>query len=128
MSLFRDAVCPLVGRLLLSVIFATSAISKMFGWSGNVEYVHSKGLPMVTLLLAAALVIELVGSLSLITGYHARTAALVMFFYLIVVTAFLHRFMSTYFQKNLVIMGGLLMVAAYCPGRVALGHTPSSRG
>jgi len=122
MAVFRGAVFPLVGRLLLSVIFATSAISKMFGWSGNVGYMHSKGLPMVTLLLAVALVIELIGSLSLITGYYSRTAALVMFFYLIVVTAFLHRFMSTDFQKKLGIMGGLLMVAAYGPGRVALGQ------
>lgn len=120
MSVFRDAVFPLLGRLLLSVIFATSAISKMFGWSGNVDYVRSKGLPMVTLLVAAALAIELIGSLSLITGYYARTAALVMFFYLIVVTAFLHRFMSTDFQKNLGIMGGLLMIAACGPGRLAL--------
>ena len=124
MSVFRDAVLPLAGRLLLSVIFATSAISKMFSWQGNVDYVHSKGLPMVSLLLAAALVIELLGSLSLITGYYARTSSLVMFFYLIVVTAFLHRFMSTDFQKNLGIMGGLLMVAACGPGRLALGHAP----
>ena len=127
MSIFRDAVFPLVGRLLLSVIFATSAISKMFSWSVNVDYVHSKGLPMVTLLLAAALVIELLGSLSLITGYFSRTASLVMLFYLIVVTTFLHRFMSTDFQKNLGIMGGLLLLAACGPGTLALGNRQGSR-
>jgi putative oxidoreductase len=119
-TLLTQGAVPLIGRLLLSVIFATSAISKSFGWAGNVEYMSSKHLPLIPLLLAAALLIEALGSLCLITGFAARPAATVMFLYMIPVT-FLHDFMGTQFQKNLGIMGGLLMVASFGPGRFALG-------
>ena len=82
----------------------------------------------IPVLLAAALVIEGLGSLCLITGFAARAAATVMFLYLIPVTFLLHEFMSTNFQKNLGIMGGLLMIAAYGPGRLALAarRSPSA--
>jgi putative oxidoreductase len=119
-TLLTQGAVPLIGRLLLSVIFFTSAISKSFGWAGNVEYMSSKHLPLIPLLLAAALLIEALGSLCLITGFAARLAATVMFLYMIPVT-FLHDFMGTQFQKNLGIMGGLLMVASFGPGRFALG-------
>jgi uncharacterized membrane protein YphA (DoxX/SURF4 family) len=37
--------CPLLARLLLSVIFVTSTINKFFGWSDKVPYVATQ-LPM----------------------------------------------------------------------------------
>jgi putative oxidoreductase len=120
MSVFRDGVLPLIARLLISTIFVTSAISKSFGWEGNVQYMTSKHLTHVTTLLVAALIIEALGSLNLIFGFGARIAASVMFLYLIPVTVLLHDFMSTQFEKNLGIMGGLLMIAAYGPGRISL--------
>ena len=125
-TLLTQGAVPLIGRLLLSVIFATSAISKSFGWAGNVEYMSSKHLPLIPILLAAALLIEALGSLCLITGFAARLAATVMFLYMIPVT-FLHDFMGTQFQKNLGIMGGLLMVASFGPGRFALSAAYASR-
>lgn len=115
-----EGVLPLLARLLLSVIFVTSTLSKLFSWNGNVDYMTSKHLPMIPVLLAAALAIEGLGSLCLITGVAARAAATVLFLYLIPVTLLLHDFMSTNFEKNLGIMGGLLMIAAYGPGRFAL--------
>jgi putative oxidoreductase len=88
---------------------------------------------MIPLLLGTALVIEVVGSLCLLTGFQARAAAGVMFVYLGIVTFRLHDFWNianpmaaggtqTQFFKNLGMMGGLLMIAAYGPGRWALGH------
>ena len=120
-------VLPLFARLLLSVIFVTSAISKSFGWAGNVEYMSSRHLPLISLLLAAALLIEALGSLCLILGLASRIAATVMFLYMIPVTFVLHDFMGTQFQKNLGIMGGLLMIAAFGPGRFALSTAYASR-
>src|SRR6266404_6103096 len=119
-TFFTQGVIPLIGRLLLSVIFSTSAISKSFSWPGNVEYMSAKHLPLIPVLLAAALLIEALGSLCLITGFASRLAATVMFLYMIPVTFLLHDFMGTQFQKNLGIMGGLLMVASFGPGRFAL--------
>jgi len=119
MDLLTQAILPLLGRLLLSVIFVTSAISKSFSWDSNVEYMTSKHMPLIPVLLVAALLVEGLGSLCLIAGFAARLAATVMFLYMIPVTL-LHGFMSTHFQKNLGIMGGLLMIAAFGPGRLAV--------
>ena len=117
-----DGVLPLLARWLISVIFVTSVLSKIFSWGGNIEYMRSKGSPAISILLAGALLIEGAGSLCLISGLFARRAALIMFLYMIPVTAFFHDFMSVNFQKNLGIMGGLLMIAAHGPGRFALGQ------
>ena len=120
MPTFTQGAIALLARWLISIIFVTSAYSKMFGWSANIEYMNSKHMPSAALLLAAALVVEAAGSFCLITGLGARIAATVMFCYMIPVTFLLHEFMSVNFQKNLGIMGGLLMIAAFGPGRIAL--------
>ena len=120
MPTFTQGAISLLARWLISFIFVTSAYSKIFGWSANVEYMHSKHMPAAAALLAGALVVEAAGSFCLITGFAARIAATVMFFYMIPVTFLLHEFMSVNFQKNLGIMGSLLMIAAFGPGRIAL--------
>ena len=125
-------VVPLLGRLMMMYIFATSGIGKIFGWSGNVAYMSTRHLPMIPVLLAIALVIEVGGSISLITGYQARIAAFVMFWYTTAVTLIFHNYWAanqamagmqeTHFRKNLAIMGGLLMLAYNGPGRWAIGN------
>ena len=72
------AVVPLLGRLMMTYIFATSGIGKIFGWCGNVAYISTRHLPMIPALLAA-MVAEVAGSACLVTGYQARIAAFVMF-------------------------------------------------
>ena len=130
MPTFTQGAISLLARWLISIIFVTSAYSKLFGWSANVEYMHSKHMPAAAFLLAAALVVETAGSFCLITGLGARIAATVMFFYMIPVTFLLHEFMSVNFQKNLGIMGGLLMITAFGPGKIAfeprVASTPAS--
>jgi putative oxidoreductase len=123
-------VIPLLGRLMMTYIFATSGIAKVFGWSGNVAYMSTRHLPLIPVLLAAAMVIELAGSVCLVTGYQARIAAFVMFWYTTAVTVLFHNYWAagaamgqeTQFRKNLAIMGGLLMLAYSGPGKWALGQ------
>lgn len=122
---------PLLGRLLITYIFATSGIAKIFSWSDNVAYMSTRHLPMIPVLLAFAALIELAGSASLVTGYQARIAAFVMFWYLTAVTILFHNYWAatsmvaamqeTHFRKNLAVMGGLLMLAHCGPGKWALG-------
>lgn len=112
-------------------IFVTSGIAKVFGWEGNIQYMSTRHLSMIPLLLAVAAIIELGGSICLITGYQARLAAFVMFLYMIAVTLLFHNYWAasgnlagaqeTHFRKNLAIMGGLLMLAYSGPGRYSLG-------
>lgn len=129
-------VVPFVGRFMMTYIFATSGIAKIFGWSGNVAYMSTRHLPMIPVLLAAALVIEVAGSVCLVTGYQARIAAFVMFWYTTAVTVLFHSYWAastamagiqeTHFRKNLAIMGGLLMLAYSGPGKWTLGRRTNS--
>jgi putative oxidoreductase len=125
---------PLLGRLLITYIFFTSGIGKIFSWSDNVAYMNTRRLPLIPVLLLAATVVEVAGSVSLVTGYQARVAAFMMFWYTTAVTILFHNYWAatsmmagmqeTHFRKNLAIMGGLLMLAYCGPGKWALGtHT-----
>lgn len=129
MNLQHPAVAFL-GRLLITYIFATSGLAKILDWSGNVSYMSTRHLPMIPVLLAIALVIEVGGSICLVTGLYARIAAFIMFLYLTVVTVLFHNYWAfsgmlagtqeTHFRKNLAIMGGLLMIAAQGAGQWSL--------
>ena len=129
-------VVPFLGRLMISYIFVTSGIAKVFSWSGNVTYMSTRHLPLIPMLLAAATVIELAGSVCLVTGYGARIAAFVMFLYTTAVTVLFHNYWAssdmmaamqeTHFRKNLAIMGGLLVLAYSGPGKWALGRRTDS--
>jgi putative oxidoreductase len=122
----RFGLLPLVARLLVTPEFLVAVRGKTFGWSGQAAYMQSKGMTMIVPLLAMALVIEAVGSLCLITGYRARTAAAVMFVYLGIVSVRLHAFWNQTgnsaamnqqaFLRNLGMMGCLLMISVYGPG------------
>jgi putative oxidoreductase len=136
MMILDHPVVPLLGRLRMAYIFATSGIGKVFGRSGNVAYMSTRHLPLIPVLLAIAMVTELAGSACLVTGYHARIAAFVMFWYTTAVTVLFHNYWAssemmaamqeTHFRKNLAIMGGLLMLAYSGPGKWALGRRGSS--
>ncbi len=89
-------------------------------------------------MLGGALVIEFGGALCLISGYQARIAGFVMAVYLTTVTLIFHNYwmitnemaravMFMHFQKNLGLIGGLLMVAALGPGTFALGNKREPR-
>ena len=132
----RTAILALLGRILLSVIFLTSAYSKILGWEGNVAYVATKHITnplLVSLMLGGAAVIELGGALCLLTGFQTRIAGIAMVLYLTAVNVIFHNFWAlsgnsaginlTHFEMNLAIMGGLLVVAAFGPGKFALGKS-----
>lgn len=127
--LFGDAVVPLSARLFICAIFVQGALGKILGWSGQAAYMQSHHLPgqLIPTMLGIALVIEAAGVLCLLLGWQARAAAFVMCVYLGFVSVLLHNFwaaqgmaaggMQTQFLKNIGIMGGLLMIAAYGPGK-----------
>jgi putative oxidoreductase len=122
---------PFTARLLICAIFVRGAFGKIMGWSGQAEYMASHGMRFIPPLLAAALAVEVLGVIALLTGFQARAAAFVMFVYLGIVSVMLHNFWAlsgmsaganqTAFLKNVGIMGGLLMISACGPGRWALG-------
>ena len=116
---------PLVGRILLALIFLKSGIGKIGGFAGTAGYMASKGLPMVEVLLAITIVIELAASAMIIAGFKARLGATALLLWMIPVTVIFHNFWAVpgeinMFMKNLAIMGGLLLIMAHGSGPMSI--------
>lgn len=124
---------PLLGRILLALIFIFAGFHKITGFEGTAGYMASHGLPMPQVLLAATIVIELVGGLMILLGWQARLAAAAIFLFLIPTTLTFHAFWNVnpadgmalqnqmnHFMKNLAIMGGMLYIVAYSSGPFSL--------
>jgi putative oxidoreductase len=126
----RSDALALVGRVLLGVIFVLSGFQKLMGFSGTISAIAGKGLPMPEVLAAATVAIELGAGLLLLLGLKARWAAALLFLFIIPVSLTFHNFWTMegaaaamnkiQFMKNLSIMGGMLMVAAFGPGRYSI--------
>jgi len=112
---------PLIGRILLGLIFVMSGFNKITGFEGTQQYMASYGMPMTSLLLVGAIVVEIVGGLSVIFGVFPRLGAAALVLFLIPASLIFHTDFSEQtqlimFLKNLSIMGGLLLVVAYGSG------------
>lgn len=121
---------PLLGRILLGLIFLLSGLGKIGSFAGTAGWMTSKGLPMAEVLLAITMVIEIGASLMIIGGFKARLGAAALFLWMIPVTFLFHNFWSMpaaeqqiqmiMFMKNLGLMGGMLYIMAFGSGPMSL--------
>lgn len=112
---------PLIARVLLGLIFVLSGFNKITGFEGTLQYMASYGMPMSAVLLVGAIVVEMVGGLSVILGLWARAGAVALVLFLIPATLIFHtdfgdQTQLIMFLKNLSIMGGLLLVLVHGSG------------
>jgi putative oxidoreductase len=133
MSDSSNSFTPLAGRILMSVMFLISGFFKIGGYSQMVAYSASKGLPMASVAIACAAVVELAGGLAILVGFQTKIAAWLLFLYLIPVTFLFHNFWAMQgaeqqqnminFLKNVSIMGGLVILATYGAGPYSVDHS-----
>ncbi len=115
-----------VGRLLLVALFLPAGISKLTSFSGTVGYISSAGMPLPTVAAALAVAVEIIGSVALVFGFGTRVAALVLAFFTLVASFYFHAYwavpvdqqmvMQLLFFKNVAVVGGLLVLAAFGAG------------
>jgi putative oxidoreductase len=125
-----QALTALSGRILLSAIFLMSAFGKITDWSGTAEHMEKEGMVMIPIFLAGAIAFEALGGLSVLLGLFTRYGAWLLIAFLVPTTLIFHDFwvkegmerlqQMVQFMKNLALMGGLLMVAAFGAGRFSL--------
>jgi putative oxidoreductase len=129
MNQFMNKFGPLVGRILMAVIFLMSGIGKVTNFGGTASYMASKGVPLTDIALVITIIIELGGAAMLILGWKTRLAAGVIFLWMIPVTLLFHNFWAApdpqmtqhiMFLKNLAMMGGFLYVMAFGAGPYSL--------
>ena len=123
-------VAALVGRVLLALMFVYAGYGKIGGFEGLTSAIASKGLPLPPVAAAIALAVELVGGMMLVVGWKARWAALAIAIFTLFASIFFHDFWTMadqaartnqlMFLKNISIIGGMLMVFAFGPGRFSI--------
>jgi putative oxidoreductase len=121
---------PLVGRILVALIFLVYGIIKITSIPGTTGYMTKMGLPAPELMAWLAAIIELVGGALLIIGWQTRRVAWFLFAYVIIATGIGHRFWDyadaqrgaqmSHFFKNVCIMGGLMLLAYFGPGSASV--------
>lgn len=115
-----DRIVTWGGRFLLSLVFLASAAGKLANFSGTAAFMAAKGMPFAELFLVGAIVLELAGGLSLLTGYRPELGAAALVVFLVPATLIFHDFWRVAgaaqqaelvnFLKNLSILGGIVLV------------------
>lgn len=115
---------PLVGRVLLALLFLISGLGILANLSGTAGYYAALGIPLAMLVVILVIVVKLAGSLMVITGIHAREGAwaLIGFTLLTILIAHTGEGQMINALKNLSIIGGLLLVALHGAGPKSLHH------
>ena len=123
-------VAALVGRVLLAFMFVQAGYGKIVGFAGTAGYIASANLPMPAVATVIAIVIELGGGLMVVVGWKARWAGLVLAIFTLIASILFHNFWAMsgadastnllMFQKNISVVGGMLVLYAFGPGRYSL--------
>ena len=114
----------LLGRIIIALVFLLSGIGKIFkfGWFEN--FVQSSGLIHLypgILWVCIAMLIEILGSLAVITGLYTRWSALVVSVFMIIIIILYHLHFATQQQVSTIVyhsavVGGLLLIIGAGPG------------
>jgi putative oxidoreductase len=125
----QDALA-LAGRALVAYLFIPAGFGKIAGFAGAVGYIASAGVPLPEVCAALAIAAELGLGLLVLFGFKARWAALGLAVFLAVITPIFHNYWAVEaaqqmmqkqsFDKNLAVLGGLLVLAAFGAGRWSL--------
>jgi putative oxidoreductase len=137
MSNSSTSIVPLFARILLSVVFILGGIGKIFAFSLEEGFLAAKHFPLPAVALGIALIIELVGGLAILAGMRTKFTAWIVFLYMIPTTFLFHNFWAMqgadrldamiHFEKNLAIMGGLLLLAAFGAGAYSVDSARAPR-
>ena len=116
---------PWLSRILMSAIFIWSGIGKIMNPVGTQEYMSAYGVKFTSILLIAAIAVEILGGLSLLLGIKPRYGAIALALFLIPATFIFHtdfsdQIQQIMFMKNLAMLGGLLMLIQHGGSSIVL--------
>lgn len=133
-----QAIASLVSRLMIATIFLMSAVgNKIPRFNDVVGYMAAEGVPMPNVALVGAIIVLILGSLSVIAGFRIRIGAGLLLAFLVLATYFFHDFWQfegqeqqlqmIQFMKNLSLMGTMLFLMANGAGAMSLDARQSTR-
>lgn len=115
----------LAGRIFFSLIFIMSGLHHITNPGSMVQYASAMGVPAPKVMIILTGLMILAGGISVLIGYKARIGALLIILFLVPVTPWMHRPLSDQmqfimFMKNLSMLGGALIIAAFGPGEISI--------
>jgi putative oxidoreductase len=120
----------LFGRLLIVALFLPAGLSKLMNFEGTLGYFNSLGMPAPSLALVIAIVVEILGAIALIVGFHTRLVAIVLAIFTFAATLLGHAFWAVpaeqafvtqlLFFKNIAVIGGLFVLASSGAGKFSI--------
>ncbi len=130
---FSERISPLIGRFIIAWFFIHEAIERGSNWNGTLGLMALQNIPVPPLMLAIALIVMMIGGISLALGYQTRHGALLLFGFTIAVTIVMHgywRIQDTFeraaefqiFARNITIAGALLLLVGMGAGPFALDN------
>jgi len=121
---------PLLGRILIALIFLKSGVEKIIGFSAVAGFMTLKGMPAAEVLLVGSIVFEIAGGLMVLLAWYARWGALLLIAFIVPATLIFHNFWTlegaqymnqvNHFMKNLSILGALVFILGMGPGPLSL--------
>ncbi|MEO7787710.1 MAG: DoxX family protein [Sphingomicrobium sp.] len=127
----------LVARLLMASLFLWSGIEKIFDMHGAADFAASAGIPFALQLMPLAILLELGCAVALIIGWQTRVAAIALALWMIILGPLFHQFWSVPpdrwqesidgFFHHLVMIGGMIYVAVFGPGGLAVEARRNAR-
>jgi putative oxidoreductase len=120
----------LVGRILMSYLFLSAGWGKLTNVVGTAAYFTALGVPSPSVMSYLVGTLEVAVGVALILGLATRYVAIVIFIFVLVATAFAHRYWAypaeaqraqfIQFTKNLAIMSGSLFLLVVSAGRFSI--------
>ena len=118
-----------IGRVLFGAIFLASV--PMHFAQAAFDHAAAAGVPMANVLVPLSGILELVGALMLVLGFHARIGALLLALFLVPVTLMMHKFwgisdpmqaqmQQVNFLKNVALLGTTFMLMYFGAGPISL--------
>ena len=121
-----------IARICLSVIFILAGFDKIVSFTAVANNLGTLNVPYAKLILGVAVAFEFGGGLFLLLGWHARMGAWMLIIFTLLATVLFHAFWELdgaaaathlqHFLKNLTMVGGLLYVAVFGPGKASLDN------
>jgi len=136
---FSETISPFFGRLAFVWFYGGVAMNILNNWHGVAHQMEVRQVPLAPVLLVVALVLIVLGCISLLFGYHTRHGAVLLFGLTIVAAFAMHDFWHMpegatrwsefdVFSRDIAICGGLLLMVGMGGGPFSIDNRPAGGG
>ena len=136
---FSETISPFFGRCAFAWFYLSSAMDIAGSWRSLAHELADKHVPLPPLILLLALILLIMGGISLLFGYHTRHGAILLFGMTMIAAVTMHDYWHYadvaarahqfgIFARDFAICGGLLLMVGMGPGPFAVDNKVKGGG